>query len=350
MPLRSIIPFSASAAIFALLAFVTVRPDSPNLPDRPGLTSAQNGGRALVTSPGKPLFIATIHPVAAILREITGEEADVACLLPPGVSPHGFEARPSDARLTAASAGLFYVDPALDGWAASMPGSASVSLLALVPEANLLTTYDPYDLDGGNAEEASEAEHEVGREHARDLSHDHGDAIWDPHFWLDPIAVMALARPLAQKLAELDPENADAYRHNAERFAADLAALDERSHRTLAPHKGESVVLFHPSFRYLLGRYGLAEAGIVQGYAGREPTPREFGRLIDRIRVGRARAILTEPQMPARLAEALAGAAGIQIAQLDPIGGSAGRTTYAELISYNVDALATALRGGDGSP
>ncbi len=358
MPIRSLIPLTASAAIFALLAFVMVRPDLPDVPDRPGVTSVQSGRRASAVRSSRPLFIATIHPVAAIVREITGAEANVACLLPPGVSPHGFEARPSDARLTAGSAGLFYVDPSLDGWAASMPGAVPVSLLALVPDANLMAPYDPHDPIDPDREGASGAEfeddledgheqgHEHGREQGHEQGHEHGDSIWDSHFWLDPVAVEALARPLAQRLAELDPEHGDAYRRNAERFAADLAMLEDRSRRTLAPHAGDSVVLFHPSFRYLLRRYGLEQAGVVEGYAGREPTPREFGRLIDRIRDGRARAILTEPQMPTRLADALAEATGVGIAQLDPIGGVAGRATYADLISYNVDALAVALRGG----
>ena len=48
----------------------------------------------------------------------------------------------------------------------------------------------------------------------------------DIHFWLDPLRLADVADGMAQRLAELDPSGADAFRANAAALRADLTALD----------------------------------------------------------------------------------------------------------------------------
>lgn len=258
-------------------------------------------------------YVATIPPLGAILREVVGSRGEVEVLLPPGASPHAYEPNPSDLR-RASDATVVSVSPQVDAWAAAIPARYHVSSLDLVPVA-----------------------------YRRDLPPSaHGDshtAGTDPHFWTDPLAVKALLWPLAERLGQLDPAGLAVYRANAKRFALKLQALHEELRETLAPVRGGSVALFHPSFNYLFARYGIVCAAVVEVIPGKEPTARDVQRIVGTLRRTGARAVFTEPQLPRQPAQVIANAAGVPVGELDPLGGEPGRETYAELLRYNAEAL-----------
>ncbi len=277
---------------------------------------------------GPPALVATIEPLAMILRELAGEQADVARLLPPGASPHTYEPAPSDIRRVQGAV-LFYVSPLLDAWAARLPVEEKIEVIALLP-AEMRRTFPP-----GFHEHSGDG-HEQG-------DHEPGAEI-DPHFWLDPLAVAALAGPLAGRLAELDPTGASAYKANAAAFIEKLAAFDAELAQTLAPVRGRALILMHPSINYMLARYGIELAGVVEPAAGREPSPRDMHELTQRVGQRGVRAIFSEPQLPRRPAEALAEATGAKLGEIDPTGGVAGRADYFSLLRFNAAALAEALQ------
>jgi ABC-type Zn uptake system ZnuABC Zn-binding protein ZnuA len=258
-------------------------------------------------------YVATINPLAAILRELVPDATRVQALLPPGASPHTFEPRPSDLRGAQAAGALFFVSSELDGWAARLPARRTIAALDLIPPEHRL---------------ASEP----------------GSEDTDPHFWTDPMAVKASLAGLADVLCALEQADCAAVRRNAERFSAALERLDREVQDMLEPVRGSRVVLFHPSFRYFLRRYGLVLAGVIESSPGKEPTPRSLTAMVKTVRDARVKVVFTEPQLPARPAEALAEAAGIRVATLDPLGGVPGRRTYAEIIRYNARVLREALQ------
>ena len=106
---------------------------------------------------------------------------------------------------------------------------------------------------------------------------------------------------------------------------------------------GKQVFLFHPSFLYLLKRYGLVYGGSIEPSAGKEPSPNSIVNLVKKIKESGVHAIFSEPQFPEAPAKAVAEAAHVNIFTLDPNGGIKGRETYSEIIMYNVRILKTAL-------
>lgn len=269
-----------------------------------------------VSANAAPRYVATIHPIAAILSEITGDRAEVVTLLPRGGSPHTYAPRPSDVAEVAAARALFYVSHECDGWATRLPARAAVSFLDMVPESHRLTFSDTPNADSPP----------------------------DPHFWLDPECVRMTLPALVEVLSEVDREGHAVYSMNAERFGVRLAALDKELRALLKPVAGKPVFLFHPSFRYLLKRYGLVLAGVVEPAPGKEPTPKSLEKLARAIRDAPSRVLFTEPQLPRRPVEVLAEAAGARIHELDPLGGGPGRRTYEELVRFNASVLREALK------
>jgi zinc transport system substrate-binding protein len=273
---------------------------------------------------------ATIQPLAAILTEMTRGRGEVMRLLSPGSSPHTFDPRPSDAVMMERAKALFYAGPGLDKeWIDRMPATLKIEMLKLVP-AEYLQPMNAHDHGHGHGQEANR--------------HRHGEEKFDPHFWTDPLTVKAMLPALREELSRLDPEGQPVYQRNEARFAAELVELHHRTAAILEPVKGRAVLLFHPSFQYLLNRYGLEMAGTIEPFPGREPSPKALHELIKKVKRLGIGAVFTEPQLSRRPAQVIAEAAGLELYELDPIGGGEGRATYEELILYNAHTLATALR------
>ena len=271
-----------------------------------------------------PTYVATAPPLGMILREVAGNRAEVHILLPPGASPHTYEPKPSEVRTLAQATAFFYGGELLDGWAADLRSADKVAMCDLVPEELRL----PLPVHG----------HHHGHDHA------HGDEVEeDPHFWTSPRTVRSMLPPLVEALAQRDPAGANEYAANAQRFDAALGELDRELAGTLADVRGEHLLLFHPSFGYLMHDYGLELAAVVEPVPGQEPTPQFFAQLAELTERENLKAVFTEPQLPSAPAQAIARETGLPLFELDPLGGGAGRSTYAGLLRYNARTLAEAL-------
>ncbi len=273
-----------------------------------------------------PEFVATIAPLAAILREVCGGRAKVHTLLKPGASPHTYEPVPSDLKRVMQASGLFYVDERLDGWATNLQSKHPVKMMELVPEDCLL-----------------HMEQECcPQEHAK-AAHVHSDPIVDPHFWLDPCVVRDSLPGLVDTLCELDPSGRPTYEANARRFREHLTDMDSKIHSMIDPLRGSRVATTHPSFQYLCNQYGLEVALVVTDSPGKEPSPKQMESLVRQVRELGIQAIYSEPQIPQHAAKMLSEASGVPLYELDPVGGCSERCEYDELILYNAQVLVASL-------
>lgn len=289
----------------------------------PLLWASSCADRADAAPPSKPRLVATIPPVAAILREVARDHAEVACLLRPGVSEHLFEARPSDMRAAEGALALVSCADDVDPWAARVPAAHRIRLFDMVPAERRL----PRLCDHSHHPQSS----------------GHGGEEWDGHFWSDPSLVRDILPALVRELTRLDPGGAETYRANASRFATDLSLLDAETSAILAPVRGRPVFTYHAGLQYLLQRYGLELSGVVESNPGQEPSAAQVAALVARMRHTHATALFTEPHLSPRAAQVLAGETGVSVHELDPIGGVPGRWTYRELIEFNAATLARAL-------
>ena len=275
------------------------------------------------------VVVATIHPLTAILREVAGCRLSIKTLLSPASSPHTFEPKPSDIREIEQAAALFYVGPHLDEqWVGRIPAASKIKMLELLPDQFMLVMQEDH--------------HGVIKHMSSGYDTEHG--VIDPHFWTDPLAVKAMLPKLIHTLSAIDPEGKVVYEQNSNRFTEDLGRLHEKVEQMLLPVRNEPVLLLHPSFQYMMNRYGLYFAGVIEFSPGKEPTPRFIMKLVENIKKLQVRALFSEIQLSKKTVAAIAEAAGIPVRELDPIGGVSGRKQYHELILYNAKALADGLR------
>ncbi len=257
------------------------------------------------------IILTSNYPLKLILQEIVGTRIKVECLVPPSISPHTFQPKPSDITKIEKSALFFYTSDLLDHWI-SKSIENKISVFYLLPSSKKLKFED--------------------------------GTIYDPHFWTDPTAVISIVDTLASIIASIEPENHDYYLTNANSFKIKLAQLDRIIDSMLTPIKGRTVFLFHPSFRYFLFRYGLKYGGSIEEVPGAEPTPNYLSRLIERIRESGTKAIFSEPQLNSNSAKVLAETANVQLYEIDPLGSNPQIGTFDKLLLYNVEILLKALQ------
>ena len=273
----------------------------------------------VANSLAQPRYVATIHPIKEILQNVVGERGTVETIMPPGASPHTYEMKPSDIQRVNSADALFSGDEHLDHWSHEFNNPNSIEIFSLVP-----------------GEFRLEITSHFGRNKNKSLGE-------DPHFWTDPLTVKALLPHLVKTLTELDPAGGENYEENAARFAASLDELSAKIAHMLRPVAGQKVLLSHPFLQYFLNRYSINLRGIIETIPGTEPTPRDISEIIKQVKKEKIKIILVHPQHSVRPAQLIAESTNCTIIKLDPLGGTPGRTTYAELIEYNAKRILEAL-------
>jgi zinc transport system substrate-binding protein len=264
--------------------------------------------------------VATIFPVADMVRQVGRDAVEVTTLLSAGASPHTFEPTPAQVRAVAEAAVFVEVGAGLDAWAATLRAAHAGPMIVITLAAGV-------PLLGTTEEEGAR----------------HGG---DPHIWLDPVLVRDhLVPAIASGLSRADAGHAAAFRAAAGAFEAALTQLDAEIRATLAPASSRNYVAFHSAWRYFAKRYDLHEVGTVESFPGKEPSAQEIAAIVEKARAARVRALLIEPQFSPRLAEQIAHEIGAQVVTVDPLGGPdvPNRQHYLDLMRCNLRAFAKAL-------
>lgn len=136
---------------------------------------------------------------------------------------------------------------------------------------------------------------DAGRPADRSLGDVHPDG--NPHFYLDPVRMGEAALALAERMAQLRPEQAQQFRANATAFVTDVEArLPDWQARTAG---AAGIVMFHEDARYLADRLGIPVLGFIEPVPGIPPTASHLNDLVTRL-AGQSGTIIHAPHHPAR--------------------------------------------------
>jgi zinc transport system substrate-binding protein len=281
----------------------------------------------VASNPSRPSsrleVVASFYPLAFAAEAIAGDHASVSNLVPEGVEPHDIELTSSQVVAISEADVLVFVgrgfQPALERLATDL-GDGAVDVLA----------------GPAGARRSSEGE-AAGRS-------DLGEVAPDPHVWLDPTRMAAIADAIADRLAGLDPDNAVAYRRNGRALRTALRALDRRFDRGLAHCAGRQIITSHEAFGYLAHRYDLTQIGIAGLDPESEPSPKRVAEVTDFARAHDVTTIFFETLVSPRVAETIAAEAGLRTAVLDPLESPPEDGDYFDAMTANLESLRAALR------
>lgn len=267
--------------------------------------------------------VAAFYPLAWAAEQVAGERAEIVNLTPPGVEPHDLELSPRDVERVRDADLVLYLGggfmPALEEAVAEHPNAVD-----MLDEVELLEG----GADDHGDEEATETDGHEDEEHEL-----------DPHVWLDPSRLAAIARRIAEALGSA--AGADELVSTLERLDAELAA-------GLADCERREIVTSHAAFGYLAQAYDLRQIALAGISPESEPSPRALERLVSEVEETGATTVFFETLVSPRLAETVARETGARTAALDPLEGlseeqlDAGET-YVTVMRANLEALREAL-------
>ena len=282
--------------------------------------------------------VAGLYPLQYVAQRVAGDAFEVENLTQPGGEPHDLELGIGQTAALSDAALLVYVDslqPAVDEAADEVSGTEVLDAATVVDLA-------PFE-DEHSEEEVAEEEHGED-EHSEDegeddhSGHDHGEL--DPHFWHDPLRMADLGDAVAERLAEIDPDEAESFEERAAELRSDLEALDEEYSTGLSGCEVRTVVTNHDAFGYLEG-YDLELASINGISPDAEPTPAALAELQDLIDETGITTVFSETLVSPQAAEVLASDAGVDTAVLDTIEGLTDDTADEDYLSLMRSNLAT---------
>ena len=224
---------------------------------------------------GKLKIVTTIFPQYDFVRAIAGGTGavNVRMLLSPGEEVHSYEPTPLDIKEIQNCDLFIYVGAENDVWVDRIlenMGDKRPETLRLV---DLTETVAEESVEGMMEEKGHD--HEESREEEA-----------DEHVWTSPVKAAEITEAIAQKMAELDPANADDYLANAQDYEAKILDLDAQF-RQIAENAERKILVFGDRFpiRYFAEGYGLDYFAAFPGCSSEsEPSASTLAFLIDKVR------------------------------------------------------------------
>ena len=281
---------------------------------------------------GDPIeVVASSSILADWVRNVAGDAAEVTSIVPAGGDAHTFDPDPAKVASIADADIIFAIGSGFEPWLPDMI-EASGTEAAYVEVTRDMTL--------------------LGADH--DDEENHSEDEGDPHIWGDVSNAIASIELIGTALAEADPDNADAYRANAETYIKQLHELDDAIREQVAtiPEANRKLVTSHDTFAYYAKAYGFDVIGTALGSISSEsgdPSAKDIATLVEDIREAGVPAVFAENVVNPSLMQSIADEAGVELAPTlytDALGeeGSEG-STYIGMMTYNTNTIVSALGG-----
>lgn len=272
--------------------------------------------------------VATLPDLAAIAMQVGGPFINLSTLANPAEDPHFVDPKPSFAKT------LNKADLLIDGGADLESGW----LPPLVQNAR-----NPKILPGQPGR-FSGSQGIVLKEKPSTADRSQGDVhmAGNPHYLMDPANAGILAAKLAERLAQLDPDDGTIYKQNASKFADEIDARNNVWEKMMVPFKGTKVITYHRTFNYFLDHFGLELFDTIEPKPGIEPSATHIASLIARAKTAGVKFILIEENRPRKTPEKIAQEIGAKVVVLRHMPESTGQIRYTAWIRGMVESLGKA--------
>ncbi|ROQ90698.1 metal ABC transporter solute-binding protein, Zn/Mn family [Desulfosoma caldarium] len=269
----------------------------------------------------------TLAPQKELVERLGGDRVQVMVLVPSGADPHTFEPSPAQMKALADSSLYFPIGIPFEKKLIARIGSLNPQLNITPMDQGLPKRFFEEE-DHHHKETSSGKDH--GHEHEKTEAntpkrapeghafHSHAKGEPDPHVWLSPPLVMAMARTTVLALMAADPGDRAGYEARYKNFLSDVASLDLEIHRTFQDAKPPRVFyVFHPSWGYFADAYGLQQEAVE--WEGKEAKPVHLKHIITSARAAGVKTLFVQPQFSTRSAEMVAKEIGARLEVIDPL-------------------------------
>lgn len=302
--LRRLALLPAAAALFALSACS-------------GAADADGAGAG-----DKPVVLTTFTVLADIAENVAGEHLQVESITKAGAEIHGYEPTPGDIRRASQADLILDNGMNLEAWFEQFTADLDV------PRVTVSEGVEPVNI----AEDAYEG-------------------LPNPHAWMSPLNAQIYVDNMAEAFADLSPENADAFRANAEAYKQELQEVQDQLVAELGalPETQRALVTCEGAFSYLARDAGLTERYIWAVNAEQQATPQQIAATIEFVKDNSVPAVFCESTVSDAPMQQVVNATDAEfggVLYVDSLSEEGGPVpTYLDLIRHDAETIITALTG-----
>ncbi len=266
------------------------------------------GGKNEASPDSRPVAAVSILPQKYFLERIAGNTINVLVMVLPGESPATYEPTPDQIQALTKASVFFTIGVPFERSFVPKIKSTLKDLRVIDTSADI----EKMDMEGTTSRD---------------------ETVKDPHIWMSPPLVKIQAAVMLKTLVQLFPERKELFEQNYSAFINDLNKVDQDLGKSLAPLKGTTLFVYHPSFGYFARRYGLKQKAIETG--GKAPGPKSLNKLVEEVKEEGVKVIFVQPEFQQHSVEVIAEAAGTAVVPIDPL---------AEDYLNNLQAIAETLK------
>ena len=303
-----------------------------------------------------PRVVTDIAPVHSLVAQVMAGVGAPDLLIDQATSPHHFALRPSQARALQEADLVIWVgdglSPALSRAIADLSGAGKDISLLLVPQTDLLpiredARFEAHRHDDHDDHGHDDHGHDDHDDHGHDdhIDHPHDDVI-DPHAWLDPDNAALWLAAIAEELAVADPARAQTYRRNAENAVRQAEQLADQIEGDFATTPPPAFIVFHDAYQYFEDAFDISAQGAISLSDASAPSAARLSEIRTIVAEQGVECLFAEPQFDPDILSAVADAAPVSIAVIDPYGGHI--PTGVDFYPALLQDLATGISGCKG--
>jgi len=275
---------------------------------------------------------------AALAQALGGAEVEVLSATTAQQDPHQIQARPSLIARARKAELLVCTGAELEvGWLPILLQQAGNPRIQPGQPGHFLAA----DQVPRKLEVPSQADRSQGDVHAEG----------NPHIQLDPRNIARVASALAQRLQQIDPAHASAYRQRAQAFEQQWQQAMARWQQRAAALKGVPIAAQHKAYAYLEDWLGLQEVAVLEPKPGVEPSVAYLQTVLTGLKTRPARLVLYSAYQDPKPAEWLSRQAQLPAVMLPfTVGGSPGAKDLVGLFDDTLDRLLAGLTTATAKP
>jgi len=169
--------------------------------------------------------------------------------------------------------------------------------------------------------------------------------LGNPHYWLDPDNGRRVAKGIAAKLGEMDPEDTAYFQQRFQDFDKRLSEADKKWLGDMKQYRGRKVVTYHNSLPNFAKHFGLNVVGFVEPRPGIPPTPSHTLDVINMMKRDNVKIMMVEPYFDRKTPDSIARETGGTVVEYLPsVGGVKEVSTYFQLFDYDIALLTKAFQ------
>lgn len=253
-------------------------------------STASAAASAGANSGPKIKVLATTTQLGDFARNIGGDRVEVNQILRPDDDPHDYDPTADDSKNAAAAQLIIKNGVGTDDWLDKIITNSGT-------KAPLIDTSEGIKLRAGNGSDE--------------------EKLGDPHIWHSTDNAKIMVANIAKGLGQVDPANKEFYQSQLTTYQKQLDDLKSQINQLFAPIPVEKrkLVTNHDAFGYFTDEFQITVVGaVIPSFSdAAQPTPQEINELIKNIKDNNVKVIFTETTINPKIAEQVAGAAGVKI-------------------------------------